>query len=170
MTVWSSQRSHRSGGNNSYIDSPQLPGGTVWCWTAANGRVYGNFFFVVNSKICGVGIKWRQFCKFSGPVLQIDIKNKVWSYRSVELVELLTQERRMTNAVFRTTRFNMFTIVLLQNDGCFICKITRRTRSWKLEVLEVYRFRDTSFFVMYYIYYVTFGPSLVIESTDFMIN
>ena len=35
--------------------------------------------------------------------------------------------------------------------------------------MKVYRFRDIYVYVMYYVY-VTSGPSLLIESTDSMIN
>ena len=35
--------------------------------------------------------------------------------------------------------------------------------------MKVYRFRDIYVYVMYYVY-VTSGPSLLIESTDYMIN
>ena len=48
------------------------------------------------------------------------------------------------------------------------CKITRRRRWRRLEVVKLYGFRVMLVFVMYYIY-VTSGPSLLIESTDSMI-
>ena len=49
------------------------------------------------------------------------------------------------------------------------CKITRRTQWWRLEDLKWLHFRDIFVFVMYYVYGVS-GPSLLIESTDSMIE
>ena len=49
------------------------------------------------------------------------------------------------------------------------CKITRRTRWSRLEVLKLFRSQDIILFIMYYIY-VTSGPFLLIESIDSMIQ
>ena len=72
------------------------------------------------------------------------------------------------NVIFGTAGFSA---VSLHNDGRSRCKITRRTRLWRLEVLKVYRSLDISVYIMYYnVIYVTSGPSLLRESTDSMIS
>ena len=66
------------------------------------------------------------------------------------------------------SQFRMYTMLSLHEDGRSWCKITHRTQFWRLEVLEMYRSRDISVFIMYYIH-VMCGPSLLIQSTDSMI-